>query len=518
MQDIQEEPEEKAEAAVIQKNRYNDTALPMPSADAIPDEYADRIQDLFDTWHAVKARNANLTSYYEMEVMTDDLGVSIPPQLTNINTVTGWAKKAVDVRAVRSNFDGFVFEGRNDKDLDDLVKQNGLKGKYSMACRSMLIHGLSTMTVMRGTKRQPAAKVRTFSANQSCVLWDKDEEDIACGIVLAAVDKNGHATKYVCHFPDAVITFESVGGDWTTDIDPNPLGVPLMVALRHDPDIDKPLGHSIITPELKGIVDKAMRDVLRMEVGAEFFTAPQRYILGAAEDLFSGDDEEGESGDGDGPRKPDTDAAKFKAYIGAYLALTRDESGEIPTVGQFPAGDADNFIKVFENDAQRFSGASNVPIGQLGVLSNNYTSSDALGAANDPLILDVQTINRNNERAMERVGELMMAISRGKKLEDLDEHERSITVSFTDPAQPTLSARADAWTKLAAVDPSLVGTRVWYEGMGFSQATIDRIMAEGDRKTVIGELAKIAESAGIGATDGQEPSEPVEPEESLFGD
>ena len=508
MQDLEEEPEEKAEVAMIQKTKYDDTRLPMPAYEAIPAEYAASVEDLFDTWHAVKSRNDLLTAYYEMKVRTDDLGISIPPQLTSINTVTGWAKKAVDVRAVRSDFDGYVFQGRNNAELDELVKLNDLRSKYAMACRSMLIHGLSTMTVMRGTRNQPAAKVRTFSANQSCVLWDKDEEDIACGVVCAGVDGNGTANKYVCHFPDAVVTFENTGDGWSTAVDPNPLGVPLMVALRHDPDADKPLGHSVITPELMGIVDKAMRDVLRMEVGAEFFTAPQRYILGACEDLFSpGEDE-------DGNPLPATEAAKFRAYIGSYLALTRDENGEIPAVGQFPAGDAENFIKVFENDAQRFSGASNVPIGQLGVLSNTYTSSDALGAANDPLILDVQMINRHNERVMERVGELMMAVSQNKRLQDLDEHERSITVNFTDPSQPTLSARADAWTKLAAVDKSLVGTRVWYEGMGFSKATIDRIMAEGDRQTVINALAKIADNIS------EEPQEAEEEvvEQSLFGD
>lgn len=504
MQDHQEGPQEKAEAAVIQTNRYDDTSLPMPTADAIPEEYGARLQDLFDTWHAVRGRNARLTAYYEMSLRVKDLGVSIPPQLRDVNSVVGWAKKAVDVRAVRSDFDGFVFQGKNNAELDLLVKRNGLRGKYAMACRSMLIHGVSTMTVMRGAGNQPAAKVRTFSANQSCVLWDKDEEDIACGIVCAGVDGEGVATKYVCHFPEAVVTFEKFGSVWETAIDPNPLGVPLMVALRHDPDTDKPLGHSVITPELMGIVDKAMRDVLRMEVGAEFFTAPQRYILGAAEDLFSAGE------DGEGNPLPASESAKFKAYIGSYLALTRDENGEIPSVGQFHAGDADNFIKVFENDAQRFSGASNVPIGQLGVLSNNYTSSDALGAANDPLILDVQMINRHNEGAMERVGELMMAVSQNKRLDQLDEHERSITVNFTDPSQPTLSARADAWTKLAAVDKSLVGTRVWYEGMGFSKATIDRIMAEGDRQTVIGALAKIADNLPAG--------DAGEGEQSLFGD
>lgn len=84
------------------------------------------------------------------------------------------------------------------------------------------------------------------------------------------------------------------------------MGRPLMEVICHDPDLDRPLGHSLLTRELRGIVDKAMRDVLRMEVGAEFFTYPQRYVLGAADTLFGDppegctEDEEGNFVDADG--------------------------------------------------------------------------------------------------------------------------------------------------------------------------------------------------------------------------
>lgn len=500
----------------------DDRALGRPDVDRAPGwcaPYLDRIQDLFDTWDSVRARNRVLTTYYRMENGLRDLGISIPPQLTRLNCVVGWADKAVRVMSVRSQFDGYVSGGVPMRALNDLARRNALDVLYDNACRSSLVHGVSAMTVMRGREEdgQPAAKVRSLSANQCCMLWDKDLGAVGCGVVLSSVDRCGWPLRFVAHFPDAVVTVErdAVDEPWRWEAEPNPLGTPLIVPFVYDPDDDKPLGHSRITREVMGIIDKSMRDVLRMEVGAEFFTAPQRYILGASDELFresdaaevaasatqapaSGDAAacaaaEAEDREPAAPRPVDR-GAMMRAYLGQILAITRDANGDVPQVGQFPAGSADNFIKVFENDAQRFSGATNVPLGQLGVLSNTYTSSDALGAANDPLILEVEAMNRRNKRSLEQVGRLMLAVA-GEDPEGSGE----VIAHMVDPSMPTFAARADGWTKIANLDKGLVGTRVWYEGMGLPQETIDRIMAERGTQSSIDLVNSLAEQLGGGA-------------------
>lgn len=488
-----------------QKQTYGDVTLPRPKMDEAPKKYREKLSDLFDMWYAVRGRNSVLTGYYDMKNLLKDLGISIPENLISVNCTVGWCAKAVDARAVRSVFDGYVFKGKEDQGLNDLVRRNRLRSLYTQACKASLIHGLSAITVMRGHAGQPSAKVRVHSANQFAALWDKDEGRIDCGIVLSDVDRNGRASRYVSHFSDAVLTLTRRDGpheSWACETEPNPMGRPLMEVLVHDPDIDRPLGHSLLTPELLGIVDKAMRDVLRMEVGAEFFTFPQRYALGVANDLFSMPPEEGQEVDEDGnvidadgnpvPPAPN-EYAKFKAYIGAFFALSRDENGDIPQVGQFAPSSADNFTRVFENDAQRFSGATNVPLAQLGVLSNTYTSSDALGAANDPLILAVETMNRQNGEAMEEVARMMMAVANGLTLEKLTPEQRAVQTCWKDPSMPTIAARADAWTKLGGSDPSIVGTRVYYEGIGLSQATIDRLFGEKEQAGAISALNRIAD-------------------------
>ena len=463
-----------------------------PDIKTAPEAYRDRLNDLFDTWARVRSRNQRLRNYYTQHVHVKNLGISIPPQLERVETVSGWCHKAVQAHAMRSIFDGYVFAGETDGGLEHLVSANRLRSLYQQAVSSSLVYGVSFLSAMRGVGNQPAVKVRLFSANQACALWDKDADAIGCAVVLSNVDNDGNPSEFVAHFPDAVLTFRRSGSNWACAVEGNLTARPMVEPVIFDPDPDRPLGHSMLTPELTSIVDKAMRDVLRMEVGAEFFTAPQRYILGASEDLFSASTGDAEA-DEETDTEPASDAAKLKAYYGALWAITRDESGELPQVGEFSAPGADNFTKVFENDAQRFSGATNVPLAQLGVLSNTYTSSDALGAANDPLILEVETMNRRNAETMESLARLMMAIRDETPVHELGEAAWEVQAYMRDPSKSTLAANADAWTKIVSADNSLVGTDVMYEGIGFNRPTISRIRAEQGKTNATAELGTIAE-------------------------
>lgn len=499
-------------------NTFGRVPVDRPSLDAVPEEYRARVEDLFDTWSSVRSRNEVLREYYEMKTRVKNLNISIPAEVSDrfasLECAMGWCAKAVHAHAMRSSFDGFVFGGRNDASLDALTSANRLRSLYQQACASSLVYGVSAITVMRGGEGQPEVKVRVHSANQFCALWDKDDGRIACGVVLADVDRDGRPSRYTVHMPDAVLDLyraDWMGAfvRWMCDVEPNPMGRPLMEVLVHDPDPDRPLGHSMLTPELRGIVDKAMRDVFRMEIGAEFYTFPQRYALGVADDLFAAPvepgtpvDEDGDPVDEDGEKvpRPQSPVAKFNAYVGAFMAFTRDVDGDVPTVGQFSPTSAENFTMAFENDAQRFSGATNVPLAQLGVLSNAYTSSDALNATNDPLILEVESMNGRNKEAMEEVGRMMMAVRDGVPMSGLTDEQRSVQAYFKDPSKPTVAASADAWTKIGSSDPSVIGTRVYYEGLGMSQATIDRLIAEKAEASAISSLNRIADA--MGAQDG----------------
>lgn len=488
----------------VQDTRYDDTNLPMPTPGCVPERYAEDVRDLFDTWHSVRARNYSLSRFYTMHNDFRDLGiVKLPGVLKDANSVIGWPKKAVDVMATRSKFDGFVMAGRRDAALDSLVNTSHLKSRYLKAARSSLVHGVSMMTVDGSGN---ATRVRTYSANQSCVLWDKAEDRPSCGAVCAEVDRHGRASRYVVYEPDAVLEITRTGShmkdgktrwEWECAASPNPVGRPLIEVLIHDPDDDRPLGHSRITPEVIGITEKAMRDVLNMDIAAAFWTFPQRYMLGVDPGIFK-DDFSPTEVVVDGEGREVKLRTRMETYLGHILALTRDSSDQVPVVGQFNPLDPSGLIRVFENDAQRFSGATNVPLGQLGVLSNTYTSSDALGAANDPLILDVEVMNMHNGDRLAEIARMAMCAMRRCTPADLTFEEQAVEAYFLDPSQPTLSARADGWTKLASADPSIVGTRTWYEGLGMKHAAIDRLESEKSSASATESLKRIAESVAGG--------------------
>lgn len=92
------------------------TSVETPNLDAVPKPYRSAVEDMFDTWGDVSARNTVLKRYYEMKNEMRSLGISIPPMLEKVDCVTGWCAKAVKAHSVRSVFDGFVFDGAEDQD------------------------------------------------------------------------------------------------------------------------------------------------------------------------------------------------------------------------------------------------------------------------------------------------------------------------------------------------------------------------------------------------------------------
>lgn len=87
-----------------------------------------------------------------------------------------------------------------------------------------------------------------------------------------------------------------------------------------------------------------------------------------------------------------------------------------------------------------------------------------------------------------------MAVKDGVPISGLTDEQRAVQAYFKDPSMPTIAARADAWTKLAAADESMLGTRVYYEGVGLSQPTIDRLEREKQQSGAIAALNAMAET------------------------
>ena len=223
-----------------------------------------------------------------------------------------------------------------------------------------------------------------------------------------------------------------------------------MVAITYKPTFDKPFGQSRITRAVMSITDSAVREALRTEISAEFFTSPQKYLLGADRDAFE-------------------QTTKWEAYIGNIFAVGRDENGDLPQFGQLSQGSMQPHTDYMRSLAARFSGETNVPISTLGVIHDQPASAEAIYAANEPLIIECTDFNDGARDAMRSLALMAIAGEVDAPIADLDDRFYDFTVNFCNPAMPSVVSQTDAMVKIASVVPGFAGTDTFWEQIGFPE-------------------------------------------------
>ena len=155
------------------------------------------------------------------------------------------------------------------------------------------------------------------------------------------------------------------------------------------------------------ITDNAIRTALRAELSSEFFTSPQKYLLGADKDLFN-------------------NSSKWEAYIGNIFAVSKDEDGDTPTFGQLSQMSMQPHTDYMRSLAAQFAGETGIPISSLGVIHDNPASAEAIYAAKEDLIIEAEALNETNGAALRNIGLLVEAIAGNKTLAQLTDDERRI--------------------------------------------------------------------------------------------
>lgn len=419
-------------------------------APGLPEGYADMFSDLLGLWQSKLYRNRLKMRYYNGKNVLKDFGISIPPSLLNVETVVGWPQKAVDAMAVRSRFDGFTAADADVQSmLDGIARTSRLKVKYRQAVQSALIHSCCFATIMVGVDGEP--RIDLHSAETAAARWDEAAGRIAYGMAIEGFDDEGNPEVVYMHTPDAVVRFaESGRGFYTWSLQPIKMGRPTMEALTYRPTYRKPFGQSRITRAVMSITDSAVREALRTEISAEFFTSPQKYLLGADKDAFA-------------------NKTKWEAYIGNIFAVGRDKNGELPQYGQLSQGSMQPHTDYMRSLAARFSGETNVPISTLGVIHDQPASAEAIYAASEPLIIECEDFNDGARESLRTLAQMAMAAKLGAALRDLDERYLDFTPDFRNPAMPSVVSQTDAMVKIASVIPGFAGTDVFFEQIGFPE-------------------------------------------------
>ena len=426
-----------------------------------------RADMLRDRW-ALQLRD----SYFNGEQLVRDLGISIPPQLKGLHTVIGWPRVGVESLEERLDLEAFRWkDGSDSSDLDEIADANDLFDESSLAHLDALVYGREYLAVGSGDCGTPDCPplITVESPLDMTLLWDARIRMGTAALRECRADsylESGPEERMiVLYLPDQTVTaLPSESGGWeVVDRDIHNLGVVPVVRMANRQRTADRVGRSEITPEVMSITDAACRRLMGMEVAAEFFGAPQRYILGASESAFQ---------DAEGNAK-----SAWETYIGRVLALERDEDGNVPDVGQFAAHDPTAMTRIIDLYARIMSAQFGLPPHMLGYTTDNPASADAIRSTEAKLVKRSERRIRRYGAAWQQAMRLALWVRDGEP----PDKTRRIETVWRNPATPTVAAQADATVKLVQAGILPADSDVTLEMAGLTEGQRQRVRADRSR-------------------------------------
>lgn len=416
-------------------------------------------------------RNRLRQKYYDHKNALKDFGISIPPHMRSVEVAVGMPAKAVDSMSRRNVLDAFTLASGADPDslgLGQIAEDNRLEALLPQAHTSALIHATAFGFVTAGDvgAGEPAALISARSAEWATGTWDPRLRGLRDALSIVSVDDLGHPDHMVLYLPNLAIIMRREGTRWDLRQSVHDLGVPVE-PLPYRAALDRPFGRSRISRPVMSLTDSMVRTLLRTEVGAEFYNAPQRWAMGASEESFTD--------------KAGNPLTGWQVMLGNLLTLSKDEDGELPKVGEFRQQSMEPNIAQIRMIAQMFASETNLPLRSLAIVGDNPESADAITEANKELELDIRHWQDSSlSPAWKRL--LVGAM----RLHDDSPAARAeyagLRLRWRNPTTVSTSAAGDWLVKVGSAIPSLGETSVGMEMAGLNGEQIDRYEAEMRRK------------------------------------
>lgn len=299
---------------------------------------------------------------YSMKHKDYDVGLTIPQEIRRrYRSVLGWSAKAVDSLADRLVFREFA----NDYfDVNEIFQANNPDVFFDSAVLSALIASCSFVYISKGEDDMP--RLQVIEASNATGVIDPITGLLTEGYAVLERDENNKASVEAYFTGNQTDFYYSDKNVKNFSIE-NPTEHPLLVPIVHRPDAVRPFGRSRITRSGMYYQRYAKRTLERADVTAEFYSFPQKYVVGT---------------------DPDSDPLdSWKATVSAMLEFTKGEDGEKPTLGQFTTSSMTPFTEQLKTAAAGFAGESGLTLDDLGFASDNPSSVEAIKASHENLRL-----------------------------------------------------------------------------------------------------------------------------------
>ncbi|MDO5015277.1 MAG: hypothetical protein Q4E28_04930 [Clostridia bacterium] len=316
------------------------------------------IEDLRKKLDKHKARVDYKYKLYDAKIQELDLGITIPPQIRKrYRAVLGWCSKSVDVLADRLVFKEF----QNDNfDLNTIFNLNNPDVLFDSAILSALIGSCCFIYISQDADGQ--ARLQVIEGSNATGEIDPITGLLKEGYAVLDRDKNGAPISEAYFLPDRTEFYYKQKRIMSGK---NKAQVPCLVPIIHRPDAVRPFGRSRITRPAIYFQQHAKRTLERADVTAEFYSFPQKYVVGLSQDA-----------------EP---MEKWKATVSSFLQFTKDTDGSVPKLGQFTQPSMSPFTEQLRTLASGFAGETGLTLDDLGFITDNPSSAEAIKASHETL-------------------------------------------------------------------------------------------------------------------------------------
>lgn len=436
------------------------------------------VQDLFTRLGKFRNENALKESYYTGTQTVRQLGIAIPPQMQNVRTVSGWAGTTVDVLEERLDWQGWN-ETDVDLGLSEVYQSNDLDVDSGPGHLDALVYGIAFAIVGSGGTNEPTPLITVESPKDVTGIFSPRTRLLSAAIKQWA-DEEGRVLAATLYLPNETLHLERTtdGGAWrVVERDEHRLGRVPVARIVNRPRAGALGGRSEITEAVRYYTDNAVRTMLAMEVNREFYTSPQRYVLGADEEAFV--DQAGNPVPG------------WQTIMGRVLGLGRDDEGNMPEVGQFPQSAQGPYVDTVRLMAQQLAAEAGIPSTYLGIATDQASSADAIKALEARLVKRAERRQVLFGKAWLEVARLSLLVRDGVVPPEFT----AVSTKWRDASTPTRSAAADEALKYASAGIVPVESSVLLDRAGFSISEQRQIVTDRRKATTSLVMQSLAAAA-----------------------
>lgn len=297
--------------------------------------------------------------YYEMKNIAADYSIFNKGRFQQMNPKLGWCTKSVDALADRLTLAGWKDDYFN---IESIFNMNNADILIDSAILGALITGCSFVYISMD-EGQAVPRLEVIDGRDATGVLDQVTNLLKEGYAVLERDKYDRPTLEA-YFEPGLTTFFPAGEEPYSI--KNPVPAPLLVPVIYRPDSKRPFGHSRISRANMELQDSAVRTLKRAEVSAEFYSFPQKYVTGLSQDAA---------------------IDSWKATASAMLSFTKDDEGDKPNLGQFTQQSMTPYVDQLRMLAALFAGENGLTMDDLGFVSDNPSSAEAIKASHETLRL-----------------------------------------------------------------------------------------------------------------------------------